>query len=161
MPPLVREAILPEFRDKDVELAMELQKKEEEEMAKVLERLKKEAEEEQLLIERRRKREEERRNGVPKTDLVLCWGVVEVTPQIHQMRLHQNQANKKFSYTGGAIAITAQPDNSSDSPQERVSTMKSKLQTIKSACWNQMRDQVNHMLKLKKLKPLLIQYNQV
>ncbi|KAI9332536.1 hypothetical protein BDR26DRAFT_921719 [Obelidium mucronatum] len=60
-PLCVREAILPEFRDKDVELAMELQKREEAEMAKLLERLKKEAEEEQALIEKRKKREEEKR----------------------------------------------------------------------------------------------------
>ncbi|KAJ3007643.1 UNVERIFIED_CONTAM: hypothetical protein HDU68_003415 [Siphonaria sp. JEL0065] len=40
---------------------MELKKKEEAEMAKLLERLKKEAEEEQTLIERRKKREEEKR----------------------------------------------------------------------------------------------------
>ncbi|KAI8614482.1 hypothetical protein BC830DRAFT_382761 [Chytriomyces sp. MP71] len=41
-PLCVREAIKPEFRDPDVELAMELQKKEDAEMARLLERLKKE-----------------------------------------------------------------------------------------------------------------------
>ncbi|KAJ3083379.1 hypothetical protein HDU99_010359 [Rhizoclosmatium hyalinum] len=132
-PLCVREAILPEFRDKDVELAMELQKKEEEEMAKVLERLKKEAEEEQLLIERRRKREEERSKRRAKNGLGSLLGRGRShTADPSNAVAPESKPTRSSSYTGGAIAITAQPDNSPDSPQERVSTMKSKLQTIKS-----------------------------
>ncbi|KAJ3130738.1 hypothetical protein HK100_007591, partial [Physocladia obscura] len=143
-PLCVQEVILPEFRDKDVELAMELQKKEESEMQQLLERLKKEAEEEQALIEKRRKKAEERKqrraNGRLSGLLSLGRGRSRTVDPTGTNSKKSNEGAMKRSTSIDVVPNSiADLDGESISsstvqktPQERLSTIKMQLESIKS-----------------------------
>ncbi|KAJ3071834.1 hypothetical protein HDU98_004725 [Podochytrium sp. JEL0797] len=158
-PLCVREAVLPEFRDKDVELAMELQKEEEAEMARLLERLKKEAEDEQRLIERRKERKERRANGGGggggggfglflgrgRSRTADPYGSSPSPSAVDPKRSTSVTSPKALKVEPEIPVAVASPEHAADevtgssessmtnkSPQERLSSMKKRLSNIQS-----------------------------
>ncbi|KAJ3209040.1 hypothetical protein HDU82_001514 [Entophlyctis luteolus] len=158
-PLCVREVILPEYRDKEVELAMAIQKKEDEEMAVLIAQLKKEAEEEQALIERRRKRAEarkQRRVNGSFAGLLLNRGRSKTTEPAKN-NAGKDEAMKRSASVDAEIkapeievSADATISNGNEtngeflSPQERLTSMKNKLETIKSMLLESPSDGQSH-----------------